>query len=297
LRARRSSKYGSRPESGTRFGCRLGFGATTLVGEQRYVYGPDDLRPIDFPRQALHSYRLAFRHPVTGQQLSFEAPLPGDMAEIDRPPSNPNRPVGRLTNCQEVYGQENWWGSADLPALRRPERQVIGRSESLPVIYLRCDDCGRTSISPSKRVQCRAAPRRPVTKFAAHTRSCKLNFGVLPAITPQRVLANDLAPSNRNGTVSRIPRPRSVGSHRTQRLKWSELSASTFTPAAVAFVDGLWRTPITSSDPSGSETLEVLCVRDELAAVPSFEFALRERVSRLATFRHSSCVRCAPSSA
>jgi len=25
---------------------------------------------------------------------------------------------------------------------------VIGRSESLPVIYLRCDDCGRTSISP-----------------------------------------------------------------------------------------------------------------------------------------------------
>lgn len=54
----------------------------TLVGEQRYVYGPDDLRPIDFPRQALHSYRLAFRHPVTGQQLSFEAPLPGDMSEL-----------------------------------------------------------------------------------------------------------------------------------------------------------------------------------------------------------------------
>jgi hypothetical protein len=26
--------------------------------------------------------------------------------------------------------------------------RVIGRSESLPVLYLRCDDCGRTSISP-----------------------------------------------------------------------------------------------------------------------------------------------------
>jgi hypothetical protein len=25
---------------------------------------------------------------------------------------------------------------------------VIGRSESLPVVYLRCDDCGRTSIAP-----------------------------------------------------------------------------------------------------------------------------------------------------
>ena len=67
-------------------------------------------------------------------------------------------------------------------------------------------------------------------------------------------------------------------------------AASTFTPAAVAFVDGLGERHHIL-DPSGSETLEVLCVRDELAAVPSFEFALRERVSRLATFRHSSCVR------
>ena len=67
-------------------------------------------------------------------------------------------------------------------------------------------------------------------------------------------------------------------------------AASTFTPAAVAFVDGLGERH-NILEPSGSETLEVLCVRDELAAVPSFEFALRERVSRLATFRHSSFVR------
>src|SRR5436190_11706048 len=67
-------------------------------------------------------------------------------------------------------------------------------------------------------------------------------------------------------------------------------AAVTFTPAAVAFVDGLGERH-NILDPSGSETLEVLCVRDELAAVPSFEFALRERVSRLATFRHSSFVR------
>jgi predicted RNA-binding Zn-ribbon protein involved in translation (DUF1610 family) len=25
--------------------------------------------------------------------------------------------------------------------------RIIGRSESLPVLYLRCDDCGKTSIS------------------------------------------------------------------------------------------------------------------------------------------------------
>ena len=54
----------------------------TLVGEQRYVYGPDALRAIDFPRQALHAHRLAFRHPAGDKRLSFEAPLPADMAEL-----------------------------------------------------------------------------------------------------------------------------------------------------------------------------------------------------------------------
>jgi 23S rRNA pseudouridine1911/1915/1917 synthase len=51
----------------------------TLVGEQRYVYGPDLLRPIAFPRQALHAARLAFRHPATDQRVQFEAPLPEDL--------------------------------------------------------------------------------------------------------------------------------------------------------------------------------------------------------------------------
>jgi 23S rRNA pseudouridine1911/1915/1917 synthase len=54
----------------------------TLVGESRYTYGPDTLRPIDFPRQALHAARLGFRHPVTGQPLAFQAPLPADMIEL-----------------------------------------------------------------------------------------------------------------------------------------------------------------------------------------------------------------------
>ena len=54
-----------------------------------------------------------------------------------------------------------------------------------------------------------------------------------------------------------------------------------------AFVDGLGeRRQIV--DPTGNETIELLCLRNELAAVPSFEFALRERVSRLAGFRQSS---------
>ena len=50
----------------------------TLIGERRYVFGPQNLRPIDFPRQALHAVRLAFRHPIDQRELRFEAPLPED---------------------------------------------------------------------------------------------------------------------------------------------------------------------------------------------------------------------------
>ena len=54
----------------------------TLVGEQRYIYGPADIRPIAFPRQALHAHRLVFRHPADGRELRFEAPLPEDLVEL-----------------------------------------------------------------------------------------------------------------------------------------------------------------------------------------------------------------------
>jgi 23S rRNA pseudouridine1911/1915/1917 synthase len=54
----------------------------TLVGEQRYVFGPEMLRPISFPRQALHAWRLAFCHPADGRSVRFEAPLPEDMQSI-----------------------------------------------------------------------------------------------------------------------------------------------------------------------------------------------------------------------
>lgn len=62
-------------------------------------------------------------------------------------------------------------------------------------------------------------------------------------------------------------------------------AARTSTPPPVVFRDGFGeRRRITA--PTGSETLDVLCLQGELTAVPSFEFSLRERVSRLAGFRH-----------
>jgi 23S rRNA pseudouridine1911/1915/1917 synthase len=54
----------------------------TLVGERLYVRGPEALRSVPFSRQALHAYRLAFRHPVDGRRLEFEASLPDDFREL-----------------------------------------------------------------------------------------------------------------------------------------------------------------------------------------------------------------------
>ena len=54
----------------------------TLVGEKRYTFGPEVLRPIQFERHALHAYRLAFEHPQDGRALRFEAPLPADFESL-----------------------------------------------------------------------------------------------------------------------------------------------------------------------------------------------------------------------
>jgi 23S rRNA pseudouridine1911/1915/1917 synthase len=54
----------------------------TLVGEQRYVYGPGELRTISFGRQALHARRLSFLHPADGHPLTFEAETPADFASL-----------------------------------------------------------------------------------------------------------------------------------------------------------------------------------------------------------------------
>ncbi len=57
-------------------------------------------------------------------------------------------------------------------------------------------------------------------------------------------------------------------------------------PCMVVFQDGLGERR-TGRDSSGAE-LEILCLRKDLADAPSFEFALRERVDHLASFKHAS---------
>lgn len=47
-----------------------------IVGDKTYG------KPSSFPRQALHAWRLRFRHPRTSQEMSLEAPLPADMRAL-----------------------------------------------------------------------------------------------------------------------------------------------------------------------------------------------------------------------
>jgi 23S rRNA pseudouridine1911/1915/1917 synthase len=52
-----------------------------VVGDP--VYGSGHLRPgIVLSRQFLHAYQLAFAHPVTGEAMEIEAPLPTDLQAI-----------------------------------------------------------------------------------------------------------------------------------------------------------------------------------------------------------------------
>ena len=59
-----------------------------LIGDSTYGKTPksariDSLRPaVEFPRQALHSYKMSFEHPSTGEIMRFEIPLPPDMRAV-----------------------------------------------------------------------------------------------------------------------------------------------------------------------------------------------------------------------
>ena len=49
-----------------------------LVGD--FLYGKEE--PERIPRPALHSHRLTFRHPITGQEMGFTAPVTQDMKRL-----------------------------------------------------------------------------------------------------------------------------------------------------------------------------------------------------------------------
>lgn len=55
-----------------------------VYGEARWKGLPKSAqaRLRDFPRPALHAWRLALKHPIRGEPLAFEAPVPEDLREL-----------------------------------------------------------------------------------------------------------------------------------------------------------------------------------------------------------------------
>jgi 23S rRNA pseudouridine1911/1915/1917 synthase len=51
-----------------------------ILGDRAYGGAGDDARRLRLTRPFLHSWRIAFRHPVTGAQVELEEPLPDDLA-------------------------------------------------------------------------------------------------------------------------------------------------------------------------------------------------------------------------
>jgi 23S rRNA pseudouridine1911/1915/1917 synthase len=54
---------------------------------------PKDDHPLSLTRQALHSWKLDFTHPVTGAPMHFEAPVPDDMRRLIEPDFSGDEPM------------------------------------------------------------------------------------------------------------------------------------------------------------------------------------------------------------
>jgi 23S rRNA pseudouridine1911/1915/1917 synthase len=61
---------------------QAGLRGHALIGERQYLSEKKLTHTLEFPRQALHAFRLSFRHPIDGRPMSFEAPLPFDFDQL-----------------------------------------------------------------------------------------------------------------------------------------------------------------------------------------------------------------------
>jgi 23S rRNA pseudouridine1911/1915/1917 synthase len=50
-----------------------------ILGDRAYGGGGDDAKRLELTRPFLHAWRLAFDHPVTGERIELEEPLPEDL--------------------------------------------------------------------------------------------------------------------------------------------------------------------------------------------------------------------------
>ena len=72
------------PETGRTHQIRVHLSAIghPILGDRAYGGGGDEARRVGLSRPFLHAWRLRFRHPVTGEQVALDDPLPGDLVEV-----------------------------------------------------------------------------------------------------------------------------------------------------------------------------------------------------------------------
>jgi len=83
-RMARSTLLEAAPETGRTHQIRVHLSAIghPILGDRAYGGGGDDAARVGLSRPFLHAWRLRFRHPVTGEQISLEDPLPGELVDV-----------------------------------------------------------------------------------------------------------------------------------------------------------------------------------------------------------------------
>ncbi len=81
-RLRRATLVEARPRTGRTHQIRVHLSAIghPVLGDRAYGGGGDDAHRLGLGRPFLHSWRIAFVHPVTGEPVELEDPLPPDLA-------------------------------------------------------------------------------------------------------------------------------------------------------------------------------------------------------------------------
>jgi 23S rRNA pseudouridine1911/1915/1917 synthase len=69
-----------------------------ILGDRAYGGAGDDAKRVGLTRAFLHSWKLSFEHPVTGEPCSFEEPLPEELASA----LTMARPEGSRTNRRDL---------------------------------------------------------------------------------------------------------------------------------------------------------------------------------------------------